>query len=167
MTSTPVRSAEKHALPLGTLAVIPWANDPTSDEFTTPFLMLYPLGDGSEGPEGSTEAMSSMLVSMGLSLGDELIDLSKQPRIPISLLVEGGQAALTLSSMRVQCAVPPEWEQAAKDCGQVYFIGAVRPWPEAVPGRPVDEETLRSYVGDAALLASSAHCLLPVRSLRG
>ncbi|GAA1350555.1 DUF5949 family protein [Streptomyces beijiangensis] len=166
MTSTPVITAEKHALPLGTVAVIPWASDPDSDEAGIPFLMLYPLGDGSEGAEGSTEAMRSMLVSMGLSMGDELMDLSKQPRIPISLLVEGGQAVLTLSSLKVQCPVPPEWEQAAKGCGQVYFISAVRPWPVAVPGRPVDEETLRSYVGDTSLLETSAHCLLPVRSLR-
>ncbi|MEV0092654.1 DUF5949 family protein [Streptomyces sp. NPDC050738] len=167
MTSPPLASAQRNPTLLGTVSVIPWASDPEGDDPCTPYLMLYPLGDGSAGERGSSEAMSSMLTSTGLTLGNQLIDLSKQPRIGISLLVEGGQAVLTLPSMKVQCPVPSEWEQAAKANQQVYFICTTQPWPTAVPGKPVDEETLRTYVSSTSLLEGSAHCLLPVRSLRG
>ncbi|MFD6414824.1 DUF5949 family protein [Streptomyces sp. NPDC060194] len=166
MTSTPLASADIQASPLGTVSVIPWASDPASDQPSVPFLMVYPLGDGREGAEGSTAAMTALLTGLGLTLGDRLIALAEQPRIAVSLLVEAGQAALTLGAMKVQAAVPPEWEQAAKAAAEVYLICAVRPWPEAVPGRPVDEQTLRAFVGDSEMLSSSAHCLLPVRSLR-
>ncbi len=42
---------------------------------------------------------------------------------------------------------------------------ATRPWPAAVPGRPVGEELLRSFAADEQVVMTSAHCLLPLRSL--
>lgn len=151
---------------LGTVVVLPWSSDPAADDPSTPFLLLYPLGDGKDGAEASSEAMTAMLTGLGLQLGEQVADLSKQPRSPISLLVEAGQAALTLAAMKVQCTVPPEWEQAARERGQAYLIGSTSPWPDAVPGEPVDEASLRSYVSEEMLLKASAHALVPVRSLR-
>ncbi|MFI6644651.1 DUF5949 family protein [Streptomyces sp. NPDC050504] len=165
MSSASVATAMPQTSLLGTVVVLPWASDPDAEDPSTPFLLLYPLGDGKDGADASGEAMNAMLTGLGLRFGEQL-DLAKQPRSPISLLVEAGQAALTLASMKVQCAVPAEWEQAARERGQVYLIGSTRAWPAAVPGEPVDEESLSAYVSDETLLEASAHALVPVRSLR-
>ncbi|WP_256105130.1 DUF5949 family protein [Streptomyces sp. ODS05-4] len=169
MTSTTAVSPGRQASPLGTLAVIPWASDPDADpgqEPQVPFLMVYSLGDGRDGPEAGAEALRAELEKAGLSVGDKVTDLARETRIPVTLLVEAEQAALTLPFMRVQCPVPPQWERAAHQTGKVYLVCSLRPWPEAVQGQPVDEERLRAFIGDESLVEQSAHAMVPVRRVR-
>jgi hypothetical protein len=153
---------------LGTLTVIPWTNEPESeaDAPVTPFLMVYSLGDGRDGPEAGAEAFRGELEKIGLTIGDRVADLARESRIPITLLVEAEQAVLNMPFMKVQCPVPPEWEKAAHESGKAYLICSLRPWPEAVHGKPVGEERLRAFLADEEMVAQSAHCLLPVRRVR-
>ncbi|MER6477499.1 DUF5949 family protein [Streptomyces filamentosus] len=167
MTTPHVLSEARSLSPLGTLTVIPWSSEATADSAGTPFLMAYSLGDGRDGPEAGQQAMRTALESMGLSVGDRLFDLEKDAGISATLLVEGGSAALTLPFLKVQCPVPAEWQAAARESGKVYFLCSVRPWAEAVPGQPVDEDRLRAFVSDEEMLADCAHVLLPVRRLQG
>jgi hypothetical protein len=46
-------------------------------------------------------------------------------------------------------------------------VFATRPWPEAAPGRPVEPWRLAAFAGAEETLSTSAHVLLPARSLRG
>jgi hypothetical protein len=153
---------------LGSLTVISWANEPEadSDAPVMPYLMVYSLGDGRDGPEAGSEALRGELEKIGLSIGDKVTDLAHETRIPVTLLVEAEQAVLNLPFMRVQCPVPPEWEKAAHEGGKAYLICSLRPWPEAVQGKPVSEEQLRAFLADEEMVALSAHCLLPVRRVR-
>ncbi|WP_211821811.1 DUF5949 family protein [Streptomyces filamentosus] len=167
MTTPHVLSEARSLSPLGTLTVIPWSSEATADSAGTPFLMAYSLGDGRDGPEAGQQAMRAALESMGLSVGDRLFDLEKDAGISATLLVEGGSAALTLPFLKVQCPVPAEWQAAARESGKVHFLCSVRPWAEAVPGQPVDEDRLRAFVSDEEMLADCAHVLLPVRRLQG
>ncbi|WP_411071586.1 DUF5949 family protein [Streptomyces sp. cmx-4-25] len=167
MTTSNVVSSARSASPLGTLTVIPWSSEPSAESAGTPFLMAYSLGDGRDGPEAGQQAMRTALETMGLSIGDRLFDLEKDAGINASLLVEGGSAVLSLPFLKVQCPVPDEWQAAARESGKVYLICSVRPWPEAVPGRPVDEARLRAFVSDEEMLAESAHVLMPARRIQG
>ncbi|MEV3990075.1 DUF5949 family protein [Streptomyces sp. NPDC049837] len=168
MTSSTAATPGQQESLLGTLAVIPWANEPEpeSDAPVMPFLMVYSLGDGRDGPEAGAEALRGELEKAGLSIGDKVTDLTRETRIPVTLLVEAEQAVLNLPFMKVQCPVPPEWEKAAHETGKAYLICSLRPWPEAVQGQPVSEEQLRAFVGADELVELSAHCLLPVRRVR-
>ncbi|MFI6700044.1 DUF5949 family protein [Streptomyces sp. NPDC050509] len=165
-TNTAANNAQYAAL-LGTLSVIPWTSDPAAGERNAPFLLAYSLGDGRDGPEAGEEAMRTVLADIGLKPGGELIDVAQSHNIPIKLIVEAGRAVLTMPYLNAQCPVPPEWQQDARDTGQVYFLVATRPWAEGTPGRPVGEEQLRAFAGDEQMLLSAAHCLVPVRGLRG
>ncbi|AJF69935.1 hypothetical protein SVTN_24185 [Streptomyces vietnamensis] len=147
--------------------MIPWSSEPSAESAGTPFLMAYSLGDGRDGPEAGQQAMRAALEAMNLSVGDRLFDLEKDAGINASLIVEAGSAVLTLPFLKVQCPVPEEWQAAAREQGKVYFICSVRPWAEGVPGQPVDEERLKAFVSDEAMLADSAHVLLPVRRIQG
>lgn len=164
MTST---NTAQYAPLLGTLSVIPWTSDPTVSDRDVPFLLAYSLGDGRGGPEAGEEAMRTVLGEIGLLPGGDVVDVSLNPSVGITLLVEAGRAVLTMPYLHAQCQVPPEWEQDARASGQVYFMVATRPWADGTPGKPVDEERLRAFVGDGDMLASAAHCLVPVRSLTG
>ncbi|WP_175412824.1 DUF5949 family protein [Streptomyces sp. TRM64462] len=166
MTSSTAVTPDQQRSLLGTLTVIPWVSEPTDENPGTPLLMVYSLGDGRDGPEAGEEAMRAELEQLGLSIGEKLIDLGRDTGIPITMLVEAEQAVLTLPFMKVQCPVPPEWEKAAHAKGQVYLIFAVRPWPEAVPGKQVEPERLREFVSGEGLLEGSAHCLAPVMRVR-
>ncbi|MBD0711663.1 hypothetical protein BU197_25875 [Streptomyces sp. CBMA291] len=147
--------------------MIPWSSEPSAESAGTPFLMAYSLGDGRDGPEAGQQAMRAALETMGLSVGDRLFDLAKDTGINASLLVEGGSAVLSLPFLKVQCPVPAEWQAAARESGQVYFLCSVRPWPGGAPGRPVDEALLRAYVSDEETLAACAHVMMPARRLQG
>ncbi|MFE4828787.1 DUF5949 family protein [Streptomyces sp. NPDC056672] len=168
MTSTNAASGRaQYASLLGTLSVIPWTSDPSSSERNAPFLLAYSLGDGRGGPEAGEEAMRAVLQEIGLDPGGDLVDVANAPHVSVKLLVEAGRAVLTMPYLNAQCPVPPEWEQDARQHGQVYFLVATRPWADGTPGRPMSEERLRAFVGDADMLAGAAHCLVPVSSLRG
>ncbi len=152
---------------LGTLMMIGWSGAHPEDGHDVPFLLSYSLGDGKDGPEAGTEAMGRMLGQAGLLVGGELQDASRTPSLPLTLIVEAGQAVLTMPVFTAQCPVPPEWLAAADHRKQVYGMFATRPWPEARPGGPVSEDMLRAFAGDEGVIRSSAHCLIPVRTLRG
>ncbi|MFF5565949.1 DUF5949 family protein [Streptomyces sp. NPDC012623] len=165
-TNTASNSAQ-YASQLGTLSVIPWTSDPSESERNAPYLLAYSLGDGRGGPGVVEDTMRAVLAEVGLRPGEELVDASETPGVSIKLLVEAGRAVLTMPYLNAQCPVPPEWERDARETGKVYFVVATRPWAEATPGKPVTEDQLRAFAGDPEMLAAAAHCLLPVRSLRG
>ncbi|MFI0895090.1 DUF5949 family protein [Streptomyces sp. NPDC020983] len=150
---------------LGTFMVIPWSGENHQDGRHTAFLMAYTLGDGVEGPTGSEAAALAVAEEAGLPVGGAVLDVAQAPRSPVRLLVEGGKAVLTMPYLHVACAVPDEWTAAARARGSVYVILASRPWPQAVPGRQLTEDDLKAFVGDETVLASAAHCFVPVGSL--
>ncbi|MFJ6630933.1 DUF5949 family protein [Streptomyces sp. NPDC091376] len=167
MTSTPSAVRAFRPAQLGTLVVIAWSGEHPDDERDMPFLLAYALGDGTGGPEAAGAAARQLLEEVGLPVGSEYVDAAEAVGLPVTLLVEAGQAVLTMPHLSAQCPVPQEWLAAVRDRGHVYFIFATRPWPEAAPGVPVSEDMLREFVGDEAVLSTAAHCLLPVRQLRG
>ncbi|MER5386772.1 DUF5949 family protein [Streptomyces sp. NPDC002688] len=165
MTSTssgmrPLRGAD-----LGTLAVMAFSGEAPDGDM--PYLLAYSLGDGEGGPEGSAAAIRQLLIDNGLPVGDTLIDASRQPSLPLTLLVEGGQAVVTMPHLNAQCIAPPEWLAAVGERGYAYFLFATRAWPVAEPGKPVAPESLTAFAGDEETLLSASHVLLPARRLRG
>ncbi|MCB5166359.1 DUF5949 family protein [Streptomyces bambusae] len=165
MTSTHTESAATRAARLGTLSVLAWIGDP-DEGHDVPYLLAYTLGDGEGGPAAAEAAARELLEEIKLPIGDEVLDGTNSPNFPITVLVEGEQAALTMPGLNAKCSAPPEWISAADESGQVYFLFATRPWPEAVPGRPVTADMLQAFAGNEANLTSSAHIVLPVTKLR-
>ncbi|MFI9581219.1 DUF5949 family protein [Streptomyces sp. NPDC052236] len=150
---------------LGTLSVLAWTGDPEEGQ-DLPCLVAYSLGDGSGGAEAGEEAILAMIEELRLTVGGGLTDWTRANNSRIKLIVEAGQAAITMPYLSGQCPVPPEWLYAVEERGHAYFLLASRPWPEAAPGKPVTEDALRSYIGDEKTLATAAHVLLPVSKLR-
>ena len=66
-----------------------------------PYLLAYTLGDGQSGPEGSTAAVADLLTSLGLSIGEKVVDGAAHPSLPVTLLVEAGQAVVTMPQLNV------------------------------------------------------------------
>ncbi|GAB2781001.1 DUF5949 family protein [Streptomyces sp. NPDC054796] len=166
MTATPPDTGQFQHSQFGTLTVIGWTGAHPEDNEDMPFLLAYSLGDGRDGPEVAEAAARRLIGDAGLTVGGVMPDSSQVNRLPLKLIVQGGQAVLTMPHMTTQYPAPPEWVAAADKRKQVYFMIATRPWPEAKPGRPVSEEALKSFV-DEDMLASSAHCVLPVSGLQG
>ncbi|MFD0270538.1 DUF5949 family protein [Streptomyces sp. NPDC127106] len=163
MTST---QAEIDRTRLGTLSVLAWIGDP-AEGHDMPYLLAYSLGDGPQGPAAAEAAARALLAENKLSVGDKVEDGRGDPAgFPVQIVLADNQVALTLPGLNATCTVPDEWVEAAKESGQAYFLFATRPWPEAVPGRPVDAATLQAFAGDEEVLATSAHCLLAVRRLQ-
>ncbi|MFJ8823638.1 DUF5949 family protein [Streptomyces sp. NPDC102467] len=165
MTSTSSVETPFKAAELGTLAVIAWSGDHPGEKGDMPFLLAYSLGDSPAGPEAGEAAIRALLRNHGLAVG-AVHDGVRNPSFPVSLLVEAGQAVVSMHPVNAQCPVPPEWLAAAEARGNAYFLFTTRPWPTATPGRPVTEEDLQSFVGDEETLTAAAHCLLPVRKIR-
>ncbi|MEV6753698.1 DUF5949 family protein [Streptomyces sp. NPDC051214] len=167
MTSTSSETRTFRAADLGTLTVIAWSGEHPEDEKDMPFLLAYSLGDGEGGPEGSAEAIELLLQNTGLPVGGPVIETSRNPSLPVTLLVEAGQAVLTMPHLNAQCVVPPEWLAAVGERGHAYFMFTTRPWPEAKPGVALTEEALAAFAGAEETVAGSAHCLVTAKSLRG
>lgn len=165
MTSTSSETRTFRAADLGTLAVMAFSGEAPDGDM--PYLLAYSLGDGAGGPGASTVAIEELLRNNGLPVGDTLLDGSRQPSLPLTLLVEAGQAVVTMPYLNAQCVVPPEWLTAVGERGYAYFLFATRAWPVAEPGKPVAPEALAAFAGDEDTLLSAAHVLLPARSLRG
>ncbi|MET8135347.1 DUF5949 family protein [Streptomyces sp. NPDC005251] len=165
MTSTSSEMLPLRVADLGTLAVMAFSGDAPDGDM--PYLLAYSLGDGEGGPEGSAAAVRQLLIDNGLPVGDTLIDGSRQPSLPLTLLVEAGQAVVSMPYLNAQCAAPPEWLAAVAERGYAYFLFATRAWPVAEPGKPVAPENLTAFAGDEETLLSAAHVLLPARGLRG
>ncbi|WP_335971464.1 MULTISPECIES: DUF5949 family protein [Streptomycetaceae] len=151
---------------LGTLVVIPWAGSHEDGE-DTPFLLAYSLGDGADGPAAGQEAVLEAARQIGLPVGGTVLDVAQAPKVDVRVLVEGGKAVLTMPYLKVTCPVPDQWTAAARARGSVYVILASRPWPAAVPGATITEESLRAFAADEEVLGTAAHFTVPVSTLRG
>ncbi|MET7387855.1 DUF5949 family protein [Streptomyces sp. NPDC005385] len=165
MTSTSSQMSPLRVADLGTLAVMAFSGEAPDGDM--PYLLAYSLGDGEGGPDGSAAAIRQLLTDNGIPVGDTLIDGSKHPSLPLTLLVEGGQAVVRMPHLNAQCVAPPEWLAAVGERGYAYFLFATSAWPVGRPGEPVAPEDLTAFAGDEDTLLSAAHVLLPARSLRG
>ncbi|ANW18405.1 DUF5949 family protein [Streptomyces clavuligerus] len=150
---------------LGTVSLLAWIGDPQTGH-DTPFLLLYSLGDGNDGPRGTMEAMAVLIAEAGLTPG-ELIDATAAGSpSPVRLLIQSGYAVLNLPGVSAQCPAPAEWLDAAALRGHAHLIIGAVPWPQAVPGQPVTEEMLQSYAGHEDVLLAAGHALVTVGRLR-
>ncbi|MEH0578659.1 DUF5949 family protein [Streptomyces sp. B21-108] len=165
MTPTPSATLPFRAADLGTLVVMPWSGE-APDGGDMPYLLAYSLGDAADGPEATTAAVERLLTDHGLPVGGDLVDGAVRPSLPVTLLVEAGQAVLSAPSFNAQCLPSPEWLAAVEKRGYAYLVFTTRPWPEAVPGKPVEPEELAAFAGAEETLTAAAHAVLPARSLR-
>ena len=149
---------------LGTLSILAWIGAP-EEGHQTPYLLAYTLGDGENGAAENEAAVARLAQSLSLPLDGTMADGSR-PGFPVQLLVEAGQAVLTLQAFKAQCPAPPEWLDAVEKGASVHLVLSTRAWPQAAPGQPVPLDAFRAYVGDEGVLRSAAHCLLPVGKLR-
>ncbi|MEU0967613.1 DUF5949 family protein [Streptomyces sp. NPDC005917] len=166
MTSTPRETRPFRAADLGTIVVLAWSGE-APDGTDMPYLLAYPLGDAECGAEATSAAIEALLKNNGLPVGGDLVDGTARPSLPVTLLVEAGQAVLNLAPLTAQCPAPQEWLAAVGERGYAYLVFTTRPWPGAEPGKPVTPEALRDFAGAEATLTAAAHVVLPARSLRG
>ncbi len=159
MTSTPSATRPSRAADLGTLVVLAWSGEVPDGDM--PYLLAYPLGDGPEGPEGSTAAVEELLETNGLPLGGNIADGNGEAGLPVSLLVEDGTAVVAMPGFHAQCSPPPRWLDAVAERGFAYFVFTTRPWPEAEPHKPVQPEALAAFACAEETLKAAAHLLLP------
>ncbi|MVO88911.1 hypothetical protein GPA10_30185 [Streptomyces sp. p1417] len=167
MTSTSNEQRTFRVSDLGTLAVLAWSGKHPEDEKDMAFILAYSLGDAEGGPEATAEAIRTLLHNEKLPIGGPVLDGARHPSLPVGLLVEAEQAVVTMPYVKAQCAVPPEWLTAVRLRGHAYFMISTVAWPEGKPGSPVDENALRAFAGSEETMLNAAHCLLPVRRLRG
>lgn len=165
MTSPQTATGTFTQAQLGTITLIGWSGEHPDGGCDVAFLLVYSLGDGTDGPAAGEAVMRVALDRSGLPVGSGPVYAAETPGLPVKLLVQAGQAVLTLPHFTAQYPAPPEWLAAAEQRGEVHTMFATRPWPEGTPGRPVSEELLRSFAADAEVIMTSAHCVLPVRSL--
>ncbi|MFE7356631.1 DUF5949 family protein [Streptomyces sp. NPDC057543] len=150
---------------LGTITLIGWGGEHPDGGPDVAFLLVHSFGNGTDGPAAGEAAMRVALDRSGLPVGAGPVYAAETPRLPVKLLVQAGQAVLTLPHFTAQYPAPREWPAAAGQRGEVHTMFATRPWPEGTPGRPVSAELLRSFAADAEVIMTSAHCVLPVRGL--
>ncbi|MEU6536502.1 DUF5949 family protein [Streptomyces sp. NPDC047000] len=165
MTSTSSETRPFHPADLGTLVMMAWSCE-APDGSDMPYLLAYSLGDAAGGPEVTSAAVEQFLTRNGLPVGGDLVDGVARPSLPVGLLVEAGRAVVTMPTLTAQCDAPPEWCAAAARRGYAYLVFTTRPWPEGVPGRPVDPEALAAFAGADETLTAAAHVVLTARSLR-
>jgi hypothetical protein len=164
MTSTQT-DAPLNRAHLGTIAVLPWAGEHADDGHDAAFLLAYALGDGAGTEEEGSAAVLAVLAGAGLSVGGPIAN-GALSTVPVTLMVDGTNAVLTLPHLNATCTVPPQWTAAAEKRGQVHLMFTTRPWPEYKPGKPVTEDQLRAFVGDEETIRTAAHCRLPAARLR-
>ncbi|MFG2884001.1 DUF5949 family protein [Streptomyces sp. NPDC048297] len=164
-TSSEARPAVR-AASLGTLVVLAWSGE-APDGTDMPYLLAYSLGDTEGGPEATAAAVHQMLADNGLPVGGNPVDGTARPSLPVTLLVEAGQAVVNMPQFVAQADAPPEWLAAVARRGYAYLVFTTRAWPEAAPGRPVEAAALADFAGAEETLTAAAHVILPARSLRG
>ncbi|MFI8518481.1 DUF5949 family protein [Streptomyces sp. NPDC085481] len=167
MTTSNVASKAHSAHSMGTLTVVSWTLGPADDMPATPFLMVYSLGDGQHGPEAGEAELRTTLEGMGVPIGGIVVDAGQDRGIGAHLLVEAQRAVLTLPFMNAQCPVPVEWQAAAYETGHVIVKVPVVPWPDAQPGVPVEEDRLKAFITDDAVVRNSGHIAVPVSRIQG
>ncbi|MFE8946472.1 DUF5949 family protein [Streptomyces sp. NPDC007856] len=165
MTSTSSATLASGLADLGTIVVLAWSGEAPDGDM--PYLLAYPLGDAEGGPEASSSAVRRLLESNGLPVGGDLVDGDGRPGLPVSLLVEAGQAVLRMKQLVAQADAPPEWLAAVGRRGHAYLVFTTRAWPEAEPGKPVEAAALARFAGAEETLTAAAHVVLPATSLRG
>ncbi|MFC9931776.1 DUF5949 family protein [Streptomyces sp. NPDC127190] len=163
MTSS---STETRPADLGTLVVLAWSGE-APDGSDMPYLLAYSLGDAEGGPEATAAAVEQLLTGNGLPVGGELVDGASRPSLPVSLLVEAGQAVVRMPQLVAQADAPPEWLAAVAERGYAYLVFTTRAWPEGRPGQPVEAADLAAFAGAEETLNAAAHVVLPATSLRG
>ncbi|MER7186572.1 DUF5949 family protein [Streptomyces hyaluromycini] len=166
MTSTPSETRPFRVADLGTLVVLAWSGE-APDGSDMPYLLAYSLGDAEGGPEATSAAVEALLANNGLPVGGDVVDGTARPSLPVTLLVQAGQAVLNLAPLNAQCPAPEEWLAAVGERGYAYLVFTTRPWPEGEPGKPVTPEALKDFAGAEETLTAAAHVVLPARSLRG
>lgn len=151
---------------LGTLVVMPWSGE-AADGGDMPYLLAYSLGDAPDGgAETTAAAIEHLLGDNGMPVGGNVVDGTERPSLPFTLLVQSGAAVLNMPGLNAQCVPPKEWLAAVAERGYAYLVFTTRPWPEAVPGKPVEADALTAFAGAADTLDAAAHIVLPARSLR-
>ncbi|MEW2317078.1 DUF5949 family protein [Streptomyces bauhiniae] len=162
MTST--TSEAFRAAGLGTLVVLAWSGE-APDGGDMPYLLAYSLGDAEGGPRATSAAVTQLLEMNGLTIGT-VIDGATRPSLPVTLLVEAGQAVVRMPQLVAQADAPPEWLDAVARRGHAYLVFTTRAWPEGRPGVTVDPAALAAFAGADETLMTAAHVMLPARSLR-
>ncbi|MFE1315431.1 DUF5949 family protein [Streptomyces sp. NPDC058755] len=165
MTSTSSEARPFRAAALGTLVVLPWSGE-APDGSDMPYLLAYSLGDAEGGPEATAAAVGQLLERNGLPVGGDLVDGTTKPSLPVTLLVEAGQAVLNMPQLVAQADAPREWLAAAAKRGYAHLVFTTRAWPEGEPGKPVEPAALAAFAGADETLKAAAHIVLPTRSLR-
>ncbi|WP_330457916.1 DUF5949 family protein [Streptomyces sp. NBC_00820] len=164
-TSSEARPAVR-AADLGTLVVLAWSGE-APDGTDMPYLLAYSLGDAAGGPEATAAAVRQLLAVNGLPVGGQLVDGTTKPSLPVTLLVEAGQAVVNMPQLVAQATAPPEWLAAVATRGYAYLVFTTRAWPEGAPGQAVEPAALAAFAGAEETLHAAAHVVLPARSLRG
>lgn len=113
MTSPQTASGTFTQAQLGTITLIGWSGAHPADGQDVAFLLAYSLGDGSDGPAAGEAAMRVALERAGLPVGSAPVYASEHPGLPVKLLVQAGQAVLTLPHFTAQYPARPEWLAAA------------------------------------------------------
>ncbi|MFF3485639.1 DUF5949 family protein [Streptomyces sp. NPDC002701] len=152
----PVRSAE-----LGTLVAMSWSRE--TPQGNVPYILACSLGDGEQGPEGSSASVAQLLHNAGLSTEEGLVDASTRPALPISLLVVDGSIVLTMPQINAQIVPSAEWLKAVAERGCACLVLTTRPWPG---GDLDDNEALAAFANDEETLKAAATVALPARKLR-
>ena len=106
MTSTSSETRPFRVADLGTLVVLAWSGEAPDGDM--PYLLAYTLGDAADGPEAATAAVERLLTDNGLPVGGNVVDGASKPSLPITMLVESGQAVLNMPQLNAQCVPPPE-----------------------------------------------------------
>ncbi|MFI2200870.1 DUF5949 family protein [Streptomyces sp. NPDC020192] len=162
MTST---SSDLRPADLGTLVLLAWSGE-SPDGADMPYLLAYSLGDAEGGPQTTAAAVEKLLTANGLPVGGDLVDGNGRPSLPVSLLVEAGQAVVRMPQLVAQADAPKEWLAAVAERGYAYLVFTTRAWPEGEPGKTVEPADLAAFAGADETLKAAAHVVLPVGSVR-
>ncbi|MFE3638444.1 DUF5949 family protein [Streptomyces sp. NPDC059168] len=186
----PKRAPPARLADLGTLVVLAWSGA-APDGTDMPCLLGYSPGDAEGGPEVTAVAVERLLVGNGLPVGDDLVDGTKRPSLPVTLRVRAGQAVVLTLRVRAGQAVvltlrvragqtvvdmpqfvaradtPPQWLAAVAERGYAYLVFTTRAWPEGEPGTAVEPAAPAAFAGAEETLRAAAQVVLPVRRLRG
>ncbi|MDG9716771.1 DUF5949 family protein [Streptomyces sp. DH24] len=166
MTSSTSATTPSRPADLGTLVVMAWSGEAPGGDM--PYLLAYSLGDAPAGPKAASAAIRELLESNGLPVGGDLVvDGNARQDLPVGMVVESEQAVVTMPGFNARCSPPPQWLAAVEARGYAYCVFTTRPWPEAVPGKPLAPQALADFVGADETLNAAAHLVLPAGSPRG
>ncbi|MGW7265887.1 DUF5949 family protein [Streptomyces sp. NPDC054842] len=152
----PVRSAE-----VGTFVAMSWSRE--TPQGAIPYVLAFSLGDGENGPEGSSAAVEQLMHNCGLSVDEGLVDGSSRPSMPVRLLVVDGSVVLSMPQINAQIVPSDQWLAVVAERGYACLILTTRTWPG---GELTDNDALAAFANDEETLKLSANVVLPARKLR-